>query len=287
MKSVFQIRRGVYRVARCGCGAAPQPFGAAPLAARRCHRGSPASNSGQPRRQPRPNSRQPRVEFGAAPRCHRGSPASNSGLPRAALGAAPLVATGGAIRGAPRERRGASRTRREKKIAPPSAAGGARRHSAARWRRPGGALAALWRRVATRYSRCRGGGAERRHAPPTRRQRAANVPPTRRQRVANAPPSAAERRATRRHAARTRRDAPRTRRDAPRSRREGPATKRPSTRLSYRGGHTLMSLPAERPLVRRSRPAWARWSLAVAGPCPKRSPSRRAIGLLRAASSRR
>ena len=53
------------------------------------------------------------------------------------------------------------------------------------------------------------------------------------------------------------------------------------------GGHTLMSLPAERPLVWRSRPALARRLLAVAGPCPKRSPSRRAIGLLRAASSRR
>ena len=47
-----------------------------------------------------------------------------------------------------------------------------------------------------------------------------------------------------------------------------------------------MSLPAERPLVWRSRPARARRSLAGAGPCSKRAPSRRAIGLLRASSLR-
>ena len=63
----------------------------------------------------------------------------------------PLPATGGAFGVAPRERRGASRTRRERKIAPPSAAG---RPSAALGdarRRVGGALAALWRRVAARH----------------------------------------------------------------------------------------------------------------------------------------
>ena len=56
-----------------GGGAAPQPFGAAPLAARCCHRGSPDGSPGCP--------------AGSLARI-RGSPASNPGLPRAAIGAA-------------------------------------------------------------------------------------------------------------------------------------------------------------------------------------------------------